>query len=239
MTETPNSALKESISALCDGESNDLDLQRVLKSMDDADADQSGDKGVTGTARETWSRYQMISAVMKGELRGDQSVDLRVDLSAAIREEIAGENPVKERLAGVNAWWSGLGKTAVAATVTFGVVFAAQKYTIQPVNDAPEIATNTGDAESIEGASVPRGYELPPLDSMTVSTNPLIDTQKDLNSSVKPLPPNTVILTNEFQEQIDRLMFKHAEQVSSSGGMGVIPFARVSELGEEEKASNQ
>ena len=48
--------LRESLSALMDDEADDLELGRVLRAME------AGDDEV----RETWSRYQLVSAVMSG-----------------------------------------------------------------------------------------------------------------------------------------------------------------------------
>ncbi|WP_086932688.1 sigma-E factor negative regulatory protein [Agarilytica rhodophyticola] len=226
MTQTSSSTLKESISALVDGESNDLDLQRVLKAMDSDDE-----------ARKSWSNYHAIGAVMRSEAQ----VDMSIDLSAAISEAIADETPEKvvNTYGGMGRLWSGLGKTAIAATVAFGMVFSVQQFSGEAEVDNTIAAGQADEAsnDAVNGAVVPQGFELPPLSARTVSTNTFAPKSNLPRSSVKFVPQGTVVLNSksEFQEQVNRLMYKHAEQNSSSSAMGVIPFARVSELNEEEK----
>ncbi len=222
MTETPSSRLKESISALVDGEHNDLDLQRVLTSMDDNDE-----------AREIWSRYHVVSAVMKNDLQANRAIDL----SAAVREALADEPAVKDFSKNLHGWWLGLGKTAVAATVTFGVVFAAQKFTSGPVDGAPTVAVGQDSTAESPGSVVPYGFELPPLSARAVSANTLSPTKEIPRTPINGARSQStvVIPSDEFEKQINRLMFRHAEQASSSGGMGLIPFARVSELSETDR----
>lgn len=266
MTENSRSILNESVSALVDGESNDFDVQRILNAMDEegrlasslsqsgeAKDGEAGGLAEDGTAneedkedkeegiRQTWSRYHAMSSVMKNE----PHVDLSIDLSLAIRDAIAEEASPQVKRFSFNAISQGIGKTAVAAAVTFGVVFGVQQYTTAPEKTAPiyaEAGNTAGqiDAGSNLGAVVPQGFELPPLSARTVSTNSLADEVPRARSLLVPLPQvlpqrSIVISSEQFQEQMNRLMHKHAEQVSSSGGMGLIPFARVSNFTEEEK----
>lgn len=229
MTENPRSILNESISALVDGQSNDLDLQRILNSMDEEGASPESGQSI----RQTWSRYHAMSAVMKNE----SAVDLSVDLSVAIRDAIAEEAPHKVKRFSFNTISQGIGKTAVAAAVTFGVVFGVQQFTSSPAQLEPALADTSTSAQPIAvGAVVPQGFELPPLTARTVSTNSLAPESIRARAVMAPLPQNRIVIsTDQFQEQMNRLMQQHAEQVSTSGGMGVIPFARVSNFMSEEK----
>ncbi len=258
MTENSRSILNESVSALVDGESNDFDVQRILNAMgeDGRSPNSLSRSGVTkdgeigglaedATAneesiRQTWSRYHAMSSVMKNE----PHIDLSIDLSLAIRDAIAEEASPQVKRFSFNAISQGIGKTAVAAAVTFGVVFGVQQYTTAPEQAAP-IYAEAGNSAQVNagsnlGAVVPQGFELPPLSARTVSTNSLADEEPRARSLLVPLPQalpqRSIVISNEqFQEQMNRLMHKHAEQVSSSGGMGLIPFARVSNFTEEEK----
>ncbi len=222
MTAKPNSTLNESLSALMDGESNDLDMQRVLNAMD---SDES--------VRETWARYHASSHVVKGADLPDLSLDLSQSIMSAIEQE---PTLSESKLGRLNSWWSGVGKTAVAACAAAGVVFGVQQYTTTAPGDAPGVATVAEATDLSSGAVVPQGFELPPLQARTVSTNSF--TSKNTNAlpaNQQSARPSVVISNDELQEQINRLMFKHAEQASYSGGMGAIPFARISELTEEAK----
>ena len=69
---------RESLSALMDSESDELELRRVLKSLpDDADA------------AETWRRYHLARSMMQRERGVDVSVDLSAGIMARLREEPA------------------------------------------------------------------------------------------------------------------------------------------------------
>ncbi len=241
MTETPRSMLNESVSALVDGESNDFDLQRILNAMDQEGVEsQEGIgavEGETAEARDTWSRYQLIGAVMRNDAHLDK-VDCSIDISGAISEAIANEASPKVRRFSFHTITHGMGKTAVAAAVTFGVVFGVQQYSSPFQQEGlPQVAGSeaAGSAsQSVTGAVVPQGFELPPLTARTVSTNSLAQEPARARQAVAPTP-QVVISNEEFQAQMNRLLFKHAEQVSTSGGMGVIPFARVSSVSEEDQ----
>jgi len=220
MSDTRSSALDESISALVDGESNEMDLQRVLKSM-----------GENDDSRDVWSRYHLMKSLMAG----DDQATIGVDLSSSIRDAIAQEESVVVPSGIWSNWSDFLGKGAVAAAVAFGVVVGAQQYMQSPDVGIETPLAEVAPAASSSGAAVPPGFELPPLITQTVSAGSLSSNAAP-RSAVKSLPQGAVVISSDkFQEQVNRLMFKHAEQVSSSGSMGVIPFARVSELkpGEE------
>lgn len=67
---------RESLSTLMDGESDELELRRVLKSLpDDADA------------AETWRRYHLARSMMQREREVDVSVDLSAGIMARLRDE--------------------------------------------------------------------------------------------------------------------------------------------------------
>lgn len=63
-----------SLSALMDGESDELELRRVLKGLDD-----------DGDAADTWRRYHLARSLMQR----DKDIDVSVDLSAGIMARIS------------------------------------------------------------------------------------------------------------------------------------------------------
>ncbi len=247
------SVVSESLSALVDGEHNELDLQRVLKALDSENSSRGLGCDESSSVRETWSRYQLMSAVIHNETHTAE-VDCSIDLSAAIRDAISEDAAPKVKRFRFQSFSQGISKTAVAAAVTFGVVFGVQQYSSAPEDtSAPTFADNgsvvkpsVAAGNSVTGAGVPQGFELPPLSARTVSTNSLAPVSTVSRSGVAPFTESrgtgnavsqtrVVIPNDQFQEQMHRLMYKHAEQASISGGLGVIPFARVSNVSEEEK----
>ncbi len=245
-----DSVVSESLSALVDGEHNELDLQRVLKAVDNENSLSGAEVGGPDAVREIWSRYQLMSAVIRNETHTAE-VDCSIDLSAAIRDAISEDAAPKVKRFRFQTFSHGIGKTAVAAAVTFGVVFGVQQYSTSPGDSAsPTFADNgsvvqpsVATGSSVTGAGVPQGFELPPLSARTVSTNSLAPGSRagvapftETRGAGNTVSQTRVVVPNDqFQEQMHRLMYKHAEQASLSGGLGVIPFARVSNVSEEEK----
>ena len=109
--------LKESLSAVMDGEADEFELRRVL---DEADSDPE--------LRASWERYHLISAAIKGEAvsSGNQ---LRQRVRDALSSEIeqADVEPLQEVATEKPASPSWLGRVtgiAVAASVAFAVAIS-------------------------------------------------------------------------------------------------------------------
>ena len=108
MTEKQN----ESISALMDGELDEMSLHRLLKGDDE--------KAIT----ETWSRYHMARDAMKGEANEFMSLDISASVSVALEDEAPlNQNTFKEKAA---SWWKPVAGLSVAASVAFAVIVGAR-----------------------------------------------------------------------------------------------------------------
>ncbi|PCK08504.1 MAG: anti-sigma factor [Alteromonadaceae bacterium] len=243
MTEQTNRALSESISALVDGEASEMDLQRVLKGVEHDDA-----------ARDTWRRYNLMSAALRGELAniGDQDssmtdfakVDLSAGISALIEQEDAhsdaSANQAKPKPS-VASWQGALGKTAIAASVALAFVVGFQNLGTEP-NAGGEIAELAPAAtESIQNtaeAAAPEWFVQPELRTRTVSSDGQIlpstaNSQRSATFNSINLPVNEQPSpVRPSDERINRLLFKHAEQSSSSAAMSVVPLTRAPKLDE-------
>ncbi|AKH69503.1 negative regulator of sigma E activity [Spongiibacter sp. IMCC21906] len=100
-----NDTLKESLSALLDGEANDLELRRVLGSEDKE-------------LREHWAELNRAQ-----QLRQDGVLPFaNLDISQRVMAEIADETLVTKN---TNGWRQALSGVAVAASVAAVVVFGA------------------------------------------------------------------------------------------------------------------
>ncbi|PAU75737.1 anti-sigma factor [Halomonas salipaludis] len=110
-----NQQARESLSALMDDEGDELELRRVLKSLDghsdDADA---------------WRRYHLARSLMQR----DRDVDVSTDLSAGIMAKIADEPlPATDKsLARKRSGLSFTGSAAIAAAVSLMVITGVQVY---------------------------------------------------------------------------------------------------------------
>lgn len=95
-------ASHEALSALIDGEATELDVARVLKSVDDPEL------------RAHWARQQVIGEVLRGETKPRQTIDVSRKVRAVLEEKRARRG-------------SPLTGLAVAASVTLAVVFGGQQ----------------------------------------------------------------------------------------------------------------
>ena len=205
MSNGQDQSMNESISALMDGEASEIELHRVLKESE-----------TSQEVRDTWSRYHMVGAVLKGENDKIGNIDLSSSISAAI----ANEQTVVQR----HFWRDGLAKTAIAASVAFAFVVGVQQFNTDQVSsdDAIAIAPNN--------AVVPEGFEQPNINARTVSFG-----QAEVNPGPFSfsMPSNSEveqkILVDESQlnDHVNRILLKHAQHTSANGALGVIPYARV------------
>ena len=126
-------ALRESMSAVIDGEGSELDLARVLRAVDEEPG-----------ARLYWQRLQEArTALCTGqEPHG-------IDVSAAVRSSLDSDRTPGRQL-------GPLGSLAVAASVTFAVVLGGQSLLGQPpaVQDVAAVArTVPGGVVPVQGAA--------------------------------------------------------------------------------------
>lgn len=100
----------ESLSALMDGETDELTLHRILKEVD-------GDNEM----KETWSRYHIGSEAMKGSISEFSHLDISAAVSAAIKDEEFDAESKSPK-----TWLKAVGGLSIAASVTFAVVLGAR-----------------------------------------------------------------------------------------------------------------
>ncbi|SFQ34238.1 sigma-E factor negative regulatory protein RseA [Geopseudomonas sagittaria] len=120
--------LDESVSAVMDGEADELELRRVLTAA-----------GEDAAVRERWARYQLARAVMH-----KQTVAPGLDLAAAVSAAIAAEEAPAVVAASKppRSSWSQFGRIAVAASVTLAVLAGVRFYNGQDDSAAlaPQLA---------------------------------------------------------------------------------------------------
>jgi len=100
----------ESLSALMDGEVDELALHRVLKDME-KDTEM----------RAQWARFHVAQDIMKG---GDAEY-AHIDLSKGVMDAIAAEQPIAQ-IPQKKPWLKSLAGLSVAASVTVAVVLGAR-----------------------------------------------------------------------------------------------------------------
>jgi len=135
-----NDRNKESLSALMDGEADELEIRRVLNQLDKDDV-----------LREQWKTYHLMGSLMRDEKF--DSLDLTKGINLALDGETAEgrdddsqlSNPFEETVAHKprRAWYKPLTSVAVAASVTLAVLLGVQS--IEP-NNGLGLADNNSNA---------------------------------------------------------------------------------------------
>lgn len=210
MTES-NSRMKESLSALMDDASNEMEMRRLLKDVEEG-----------GELRDTWHRYQLARTAMRRELP-DTAVDLSGAIASAIEEEAAHSQ-------GFGRFLKPLSRVAVAASVTVVAVLGAQQYSLNVAErsaEAPVVAA-TAESEVAAPLRMPDGFQLPPVATRAVSSNG--------RSFNRPAPRQLVLMGqptldpvshSQVQAYFDNLMKRHTEQAALGNNQGMLPFARM------------
>jgi sigma-E factor negative regulatory protein RseA len=206
--------VNESLSALMDGEATDLELRRVLKSVD-AELDLR------------WQRYHLASAAMRNERDlGFASIDLSASISRAIANEPSlsnaneiDSNEESEKLTAKNkvvSLWSNMGRFAIAASVAGAVVVGVQFSSNDLTNSVavtPEIPVAPVSGQPILNVD---------------TTVRAVGTQAQVKNQA-PIVINeaTQQQVDDMKQEVNRLMLEHAENATQNTQNGVTPFVRV------------
>ncbi len=206
-----NKRLRESLSALADGEANELEVHRVL--------DQLGDNDDLRTAA---LNYQRIGAA----IRKESNAFANIDLSASIREALADE-PEQETAeapatndAPRQGWVANLGRFAIAASVAFATIVGVETW---------QLAGNNGMEAGSQLASVPEPMPQPgAMASNTFFGGRSI--QAGLGTEQSSMTPEQFNRARIYADQAAQARFRtymleHAEQASAYGG-NMMPFVR-------------
>lgn len=120
---------KESLSALMDGEADELEIRRVLNQLDQDDE-----------LRDNWKNYHLMGSLMREE--SFDSIDLTKGINQALDGEFAANGSLDTGVSGLteesnaqnkrHAWYKPLTSVAVAASVTLAVLLGVQS--IEPNN---------------------------------------------------------------------------------------------------------
>lgn len=247
MTDKADNPLKESLSALLDGEASELELRRILKSGDDSEA------------REVWQRYQMASALLRGDCSSPKDALEAKTFSAGVLAALDAENQglqnQEKSNAGVstavtpngafsavaiNAWYGGLGKVAIAASVTLAMLLGVSQFSLNEASGvnstgsmaaADTSAAHPGDTSAV----VPEGYSVPSLSAMTVSSVPGVPASRYNSNNTRSLtlPASTsqgrvVEYSPELQAQLQRMLILHSEKATAEVGLTIVPISRLS-----------
>ncbi|WP_019529950.1 sigma-E factor negative regulatory protein [Dasania marina] len=202
--------LREALSALKDGETDELELRRLLKQGDTQEQDQH------------WQSMHRMADVMAG--RDGQAFlqwDISAKVAAAIADEPAhnvNETPAAPKIA--RNWYKPVAGFAVAASVTMAIVLGGQS--LMTPNTGLTPAANTL-ASGNSGRVYPAQLAANGVGNVTVSAT---------LAQQWPTPGTGLSRAIEkgdltAEQRLHQYMLEHTEQSSLNNGQGMMNFARV------------
>jgi sigma-E factor negative regulatory protein RseA len=208
-----NEELRESLSALMDGEASEQEIRQVLDNLE------------APALRDTWRRYHIAR---QGLQQGATVVaeDLSRRIMSAIADEPAHSlqpDTGPAEIHAVGRWHRfsrPLASFAVAASV-FAAVLLGSQFVGQDSGQgrvellAGERVSPVGMVNTLGGAAVRAGYATPPVRQVPVGS-----TASDYNAMAR--------------ERLERYMLPHAEEAALNAPAGMMPYARVATFRIEE-----
>lgn len=213
-----NDRMKESLSALVDGQADELEIRRVLNA---SEQDQE--------MRETWGRYQMMGALMRDEPVA--SVDLSKGIMQAISGEPMDEVPAHQEQidqqdekqavgAGYRNW---IASGAVAASVAVAVLLGVR------VSDGVDATGGSAAvAVAVDAAQPANTIE----QAQPFSEGKSYVATSSGSSQLASFEGQTSIAVDEetlreAQQRLQDYVMQHNEQSALNGGGSLIPYVRV------------
>lgn len=193
-------SLEQSLSALMDGESSELELQRILKNLDNPNV------------RQQWQNMQRIRAVMH------QEPFVAVDVSAGVMAALEGVSMDAAEQAEPKATpsWKGWQRMAVAASVTLAVLGGVRFYNQAPTDATPELVQTTAPAQQVAPAYL---SERPVILASYNAQDAQLEQEREQENAERS--------SQWHREQLPLYLKQHAQQ-SSVGG--VLPYARAASM---------
>ncbi|MGK0440371.1 MAG: sigma-E factor negative regulatory protein RseA [Pseudohongiellaceae bacterium] len=197
--------LREALSALKDGEADELELRRLLKQSESQEIGQQ------------WQMMHHVSEAVAGRAPQFTQWDISGSVAAAIEQESAYEAPESEPLQArkESFWLKPVAGFAVAASVAVAVVLGTQTLTATQtgITGNPAVASSRVYPATVSGRS---------LGSVNVSAT-------ISNASAPGTGLSRAVLMGDLaaEQRLNRYMLQHTEQSSLNNGQGMINFARV------------
>lgn len=155
--------IRESLSALMDGEANELEIERLLK--------QSGNEQLRGA----WVRYHQVREVLGSRSSAYHSMDISKAVMSALEHEPAA---VSRSALNWQSMLRPLASFAVAASVFSAVLVAGQFYGLLDGSKDAQLAdrvSTVGMVNTLGGSAVRASYAAPAL---RPASNPVADYDK-------------------------------------------------------------
>ena len=214
----------ETLSALVDGEADELELRRLLAALDQADENE------VERLLEQWSRFNTISdslsqyAVNASTSGASDPYHFAIapagfaqGITAALAEHSTDDVPQQSSPTRHTAsTWRGL---AVAASVAFAVVIGVQEFDRYSVQDGESLLAS---GKLIHSPSAVQQADFVAFQSLNTADSALA-----LAQPVSDVSPADQLKAAEAQARLNAYFLQHANRAAKQTGQGLIPFARV------------
>lgn len=207
--------IRESLSALIDGEASEIELHRLLREIgQDSDLKNSD-------LKKSWATYQQIGSVMGAHpiYAAQQHLELSRQISAAIEAETdfaVDTSPLVKK----NRYIKPLGGLAVAASLTLAAIVGFDQLNTDQISPTGQQLVDQQSVESVKGHI--EQVESPKPDVKTVAPTQLVADNQVLDpvieSDLRELPP-------EKQERLRALLLQLDRQLRLDRQLG--PQTRV------------
>ncbi len=232
--------LRESISALMDGEADELELRRLLS----ADAGES--------VKRTWASYHVARDVMQGnEVDAYRHLDISRQVSMAINDsphgvdegdvdQLATVAPGENYATAMNAsqtgaperqaagsWWRPMAGFAVAASVAMAVVVG-----VQTLDNGGESGFSAGMPVAVHSAAT--SSRVYPVAGASMQASGGAGGAVRYQSTELPgdIAASRAAADMEARQRLERFMLRHTEHAALNNGQGMTSFARVASFEE-------
>ncbi|MDY7116545.1 sigma-E factor negative regulatory protein [Halomonas sp. SSL-5] len=222
---------RESLSALMDNEGDELELRRVLKSLDDEP-----------DAAEAWRRYHLMRSLMRRESEVDVSVDLSAGILARLESEPA---PALDDDAAPPAPRRSLPfarSAGIAAAVSLMVITGVQFYNgggIPTEGGSTELAAGAGEGATqaspaglaSDGVQRPSLADLPLFQLPRGGTSGLMTVGADMQNTPMFMAPSqrqSLMADEEQARLLQSYLDRHAEGAAYRSGDSWMPLLRAS-----------
>ncbi len=204
--------LRESVSALMDGEADELEIRRLLAAEH------------TDKVNSSWSGYHRVRDTLQNTEQDSEF--LHLDISQQVSLAIAEETTVTPTLSDQsNPWWKPAAGFAVAASVAVAVVFTVQ------TNDPANPGFNTTPAvASAQPSTSNRVYPVQAASMQASSTGTVSVSSAELPGDIAA---SKAAADLEAQKRLEKYILRHTERAALNNGQGVISFARVASFEEQ------
>lgn len=187
----------ENLSALMDGELDELSIARLLGQM-------KNDPQLTSK----WARYHLMGDAMRGDMQGFANVDLSASISAALADEAPLVAQSGVLASAKRQWWKPVAGFSVAASVAMAVIVGAYQFRGGDAGFEQVADADAAPQESAEVAKPPVYYKGPTMVASTTAET----SDTDLKAG---------------QDKLNEYLRQHAQDAAMGQGRTMMPLARV------------